>query len=167
GRLHRGSARRVVFGVAGGVLWPEAGRLVLIAEAAIARRRVRVDRHLAVEERYGFGPPGLAEIAQAEALPLPGAHRNAALKIRQGERALPITAVGHAENAEQRRVLRDGQQLAVALCPALWREVERELSNLTNEGIRHDPRLRLVLRRKDAEQRDDEVDHQERLHVVV
>ena len=70
-----------------------------------------------------------------------------------------------AEQREERRVLRDRQELAVAERPARRREVESERcgSRRRMDRTRRSPRLA----REDAEQRNDVVDAQERLHVVV
>ena len=55
------------------------------------------------------------------------------LEIRQPRRGASVAAVGRSENREQRRVLRDGQQLAVAKRPAPRREIAAEHDDLTDE----------------------------------
>jgi hypothetical protein len=49
----------------------------------------------------------------------------------------PISAVGRAEQREERLVLIDWQQLTIAHCPALWGKVETHNSDLTEEGFGH------------------------------
>ena len=63
--------------------------------------------------------------------------KRAPLQIRQRKVALAVAAVGGPEQREQRRVLRDRQELAVAERPALRGEVERKDANLGNERIGH------------------------------
>jgi hypothetical protein len=99
---------------------------------------MRVPRDLALEERHGLAAARLAEIVQGQTRPLAGMHRRTALQVRQREVALAIAAVGGAQQREERRVLRDRQQLAIALGPALGREVEREDADFRNERIGHD-----------------------------
>src|SRR4051812_28073543 len=90
-------------------------------------------------------------------------HRRATLQVRQRKVRLAVAAVGGAEQREQRRVLREGQELAVAPRPPLGREIEREDADLGNKGIGHG--VLLGRAREDAEQRDDEVDTKVRLKV--
>src|SRR5688572_16349240 len=92
-------------------------------------------------------------------------HRCSAFQVGQGEGGLAVAAVGRAQQREQRRVLRQRQQLAVAPRPPLWREVEREYADLGNEWVGHE-----VLSggaRKNTEQRNDEADAEIRLKVRV
>ncbi len=98
-----------------------------------------------------------------DALPL--LHRRIALHVGQPEGALAVAAIGGAEQGEQRGVLRDRHQLAVAEGPSPRRKIEREDADLGHEWIRHGPVLALA--RINAEQRNDEVDAKVGLHVVV
>src|SRR5438309_1686185 len=52
-------------------------------------------------------------------------NRHLATEVRQREIDAPVAAIGSAEQGEQRLVLVDRQQLAVAKCPPLGGEVER------------------------------------------
>src|SRR5262249_14211831 len=63
--------------------------------------------------------------------------RCAALQVGQCEGAPAVAAVGRAEQREQRRVLRDGKQLACADGPPSGREVEGEHAYLGDEGTCH------------------------------
>jgi hypothetical protein len=57
-------------------------------------------------------------------------HRNPAAEVRKGEVDPSVAPVIRAEQREQRLVLVDGQQLAVALGPALRREAEAHQAQL-------------------------------------
>ena len=108
-----------------------------LASAGSSRRRahrVAVRRDLGLQQRDGLGAAGLAEVVQREPRPWPGA--SGALPCRSGSAnvLLAVAAVGRAEQREQRGVLRDRQQLAVAQRPALGREVERKMRISATNG---------------------------------
>jgi hypothetical protein len=124
-----------------------------------------VRRDLALEQRHRLLAAGLAEVVQAQPGPWPGASARA-LQVGKREVRLAVAAVGGAEQREQRGVLRERQELAVAERPALRREVEREDADLGDEWIISMVFL-LGRAREDPEQRDDEVDAQVRLEVRV
>src|SRR5687768_6043467 len=64
-------------------------------------------------------------------------HRSAPLEVREREIRLPVPAVRRAQQGEQCRVLREGQQLAVTPGPSLRREVEGEDANFCDEWVCH------------------------------
>src|SRR5258705_205166 len=101
-------------------------------------------------------PAGSPKKSLSRAGRLPRARGKGALKIGKGEVLFSSAAVKRSEQREQRRVLGDRQQLAVAQSPASGREVAGENPDLGDERARHG--WPLGLRRKYAEQRDDETD---------
>ena len=107
---------------------------------------------------------GAAGLGQDEAVAL--VDRNPPAQVGQRERALAVAAVGRADQLEQRLVLGDRQQLALAEHPARGGEVAREHPDLADIWLCH-RRSSSVRRREDALQRDAEVQRQERLHVQV
>jgi hypothetical protein len=62
-------------------------------------------------------------------------NRRASAQIGEPERRLPVAAVRRAEEREQRRVLRDREDLPLAECPAARREVAGEDHDLADERI--------------------------------
>ena len=104
-----------------------------------------------------------------------GWHRS--LQVGQGEGRFAVAAIIGAEQREERGVLRDRQQLAVALGPAGGGEIAPEHADLGDEwgwtcAVLHYHGRRggataLVLLRKYAEQRDDVADREGRLDIVV
>src|SRR6478609_1477830 len=93
-------------------------------------------------------------------------HRSVALHVGKGEIRLAVAAVGRAEQREKSGVLRKRQDLTVAERPPFGGEVEGEDADFSNEWI-HGCLSSLGLAREDPEQRNDEVDAQVRLEVVV
>src|ERR1700761_3102841 len=59
------------------------------------------------------------------------------LDVGQGKGGLSIASVGGAEEGKQGGILGDGQNLAVAQGPALWREIETDQRNGSHVDIRH------------------------------
>ena len=72
-------------------------------------------------------PTHLAEVAQRESLPLAGLHGSVSLQVGQREGGLAVTAVGRAEQREERGVLRDRHQLPVAEGPAGRRKLNGKM----------------------------------------
>jgi hypothetical protein len=66
------------------------------------------------------------------------APRYRTLEVGQREIARAVAAVLGAEQREQRGVLRDGQNLPLAKCPADWREVECKQSNFGDKWVHRD-----------------------------
>src|SRR4051794_9978838 len=91
-----------------------------------------VHRQLLGGQRYRLHPAGLAQYETAALV-----HRHPGLQVRQCEGLLAIAAVGGADEVEQRVVLGDGQELALAEQPADRREVAAEHPDLTDVGITH------------------------------
>src|SRR5207253_3858955 len=117
---------------------PVAGQRVVggdrVVAALVARvERVRVPGHRGVEQRHRLLAARLPLRVVGQALPLARLDRHRALKIRQREVGLAVTAVHRAEQREERRVLRYRQQLAVARGPAGRGEVVREDADLCYE----------------------------------
>src|SRR5690348_17328463 len=72
---------------------------------------------------------------QRESGALSWMHRRIALHIGQREIGFPVTAIGRAQEREQRGILTERQDLPVAKCPALGSEVKREDANFSNKWI--------------------------------
>src|SRR5262245_6132973 len=70
-------------------------------------------------------------------------HRCIPLKIGQREGRLPIASVRRAEQREERGVLGNRHQLAVAEGPAFRREVEWKDPDLSNKRVGHRSVLRV------------------------
>src|SRR5215218_4404199 len=110
-------------------------------------------RRLAHHEGMKLLPAGCAEGIAAEA------DRNASAQVRQREVRLPVAAVHRAEQREQRLILVNGQELAVALRPALRRKIKSKYLNLAHERRAHrdDPLNASGTGREDTLQGDAEV----------
>src|SRR5271154_1838943 len=76
-----------------------------------------------------------AVIRQPRPLALPD--RGAAAQIGQLKSRRAVTAVGGAEQREQRRVLVDRQHLTGAKSPSSWGKVVRKKRDLADKGICH------------------------------
>lgn len=98
-------------------------------------RGMGVRRHLRLQQRDCLLAGGFTQVAQAQARSLACLHGRAALEIGQGEVALAIAAVGSAQQGEQRSVLANGHELAVAQGPALGSKVPRENPDLSKKWI--------------------------------
>src|SRR3954471_17751541 len=123
-----------------------------------------VDGNLAFEQAHSVRAARFAKVVQTQSRPLPWVHRSTSLQVGQGEVALAIPAIGGAEQREERGVLPEWQELAIAPGPALGREVEGEDANFSDKRVGHQDLL-LCRRGADAKQRDDEVDAEIRLQI--
>src|SRR5829696_7497927 len=92
--------------------------------------------------------------------------RHAAAQVGYAERRLTVAAVGRPDQLEQRLVLGDREQLALAEHPPRRREVPAEHPNLTDVWLGHES-VSSVPAREDALQRDAEAQRQEGLLVEV
>src|SRR3954453_13071602 len=99
---------------------------------------MRGKRNLALEQRDRLRSAAFTEKALRQAGPVSLMHRRATLQVRQRKIALAVAAIEGAEQREQRRVLRDRQQLSIAPLPAFGREVERKNADFGDEGIGHE-----------------------------
>src|SRR5262249_17040094 len=99
------------------------------------REAVVVGRDFRVEQGHVLRPCGFAKVIQRQAWSLAGVKRRVALKIRQLEIRSSIAAIGRPEQREQRRILRNREQLASAERPAEGGEVERENPYLGDERV--------------------------------
>jgi hypothetical protein len=70
--------------------------------------------------------------------------QSAAPEVRQREGRDPIPAIGCAEHCEERLVLDDWNQSAVAKSPAAGREIAREYLDFANVWFSHGMVLRAV-----------------------
>src|SRR5947209_16397437 len=120
--------------------------------------------NFAFEQRHSLRPAGLAEIMQGKTGALAGMHRRVALHVGKGEIRLAVAAIGRAKQGEQSGILRDRQELPVTERPALRREIEGIDADFGNERIHG---VLSGLGREEAEQRDDEVETEIRLEIVV
>src|SRR4051812_35467730 len=121
-------------------------------------------RNLTLQERHRLRATCLPKVVKREARPLPRVHGSISLHVRQGEVRLAIASIGRPKQGEKRRVLREWKDLTVTERPSLGRKVERENANLCHKRVHVSL---LGLRREDAKQRNDEVDAEVRLEVVV
>src|SRR4051794_31547367 len=101
---------------------------------------------------------------QGETGPLPWMHRDIPLHIWERKIALAVPTIGGTEQGEERGVLTNRQNLTVTECPAFGCKVERKNSYFSNEWVHV---FSLCLGRENAEQRDDEVDTQIGLKVIM
>src|SRR3954471_863392 len=125
-------------------------------------------------QRDLFRAAGLGEYESAALM-----KRDAPAQVRQGERRLSVSAVGSADQLEQRLVLRDRQELTLAEHPAGRGEVPGEHANLANVWLSHactsfmsaDSRwcrcVHSCWRWEDALQGNAETERQERLQVQM
>ena len=130
---------------------------------------MRVDGDLLGGECDLLHAPFLAElVGLGDSGALPRMNRHSSLQVGEVEGFLSITAVCRADEGEQRVVLRNRHRRPVAECPARRSEVAAEHPNLTDEWLTHDAVAPLSIpRREDALKGDDEVQHQERLPVLM
>ena len=87
------------------------------------------------QQRYALLTAGLTQLAQAEARSLALLQWRGALEIRQGKVALSIAAIGGAQQREKRRVLADGQELAITEGPARGGKVSCKYSYFSYKWI--------------------------------
>ena len=125
----RAAPRAVSFGGQGAV-WGVRRRL-----GGDGRERMRVRWVLRGEQRDRLPTLHLADIIEGEPWPLALADRNAASQVRQRKSGLAVAAIEGAEEREQRRVLRDRQQLAFAERPSDRGEIKRENGDLADKGF--------------------------------
>src|SRR6185503_12140850 len=95
----------------------------------------------------------------------PHMDRNSTGEVREIKRFLAVTAVSGSNELKENFVLSDRKSRSLAEHPAVRREVACKHSDFTDIWCHFVPPL--VLRRKDALQRNNEVQHQVRHHVVV
>src|SRR3954463_2596078 len=93
--------------------------------------------NLALEQGHSLCAARLAKVVQAQPWPLTWVHRSASLQVGQGEVALAVSAIRGAEQREERGVLRERQELAIAPRPALGCEVEGEDADFSNKRVCH------------------------------
>ena len=96
---------------------------------------------------------------------IPLMDRQPSAQIRQSEIILPITAIGGANEIEERLVFTDRDDLPFAGHPACRGKVPREHAYFTNVRLSHEKDLGWGW--KDALEGDAEVDRQKRLHIQV
>src|SRR5580693_3674435 len=96
---------------------------------------MRVGRRLRSEERDRFHALHAADGVVGESQPLALADRNPAAQVRQRKVRDAVSAIESAEKREQRRVLRDRQQLALTESPPLRGEIKWEKGDLTEKGF--------------------------------
>src|SRR5207244_184191 len=104
--------------------------------AVVAANGVIMDGNLADEQRYTLGPAHLAQIAQAQSLPLTRLHGRISLHVGESKSRLAISSVGRPQQREQCGVLGNRHQLPITKSPALGRKVKREDSDFSYEWIR-------------------------------
>src|SRR5580704_7039722 len=165
----RDLARPARQGAAGRSLAARSSRRAGRREAMVVRRDLlRVQRDV-------FGAGKLADHVGRK--PLAGALMdcNPGLQIRQRESADAVAAIGGADEVEERRILIDRYELAIAKGPAGDGEGAAEHDDLSDKWLAHgrtSPTVRyglllLVARRENARQRDAIVDRQVRLDVAM
>ncbi len=100
---------------------------------------MRVRWKIANRERRRFGSAALTQHIGAEASTKPGVDRDAPLKIRQGESLYSVPAVGRSQDREERRVLRNREQLPIAEGKASRGPVAAKENNHAQIRIHRDP----------------------------
>src|SRR5947209_9952761 len=133
GQIRRPAVRRCA-DCGGNVL---AGRRCRLDEGRIRglRRRLRevvMRRHLAGDDGVGLLATGLTEGELRSRT-----DRHAAAAIRQREGRLTIAAIGGSQKRKEGLILVDWQELAVALRPPRWSEVEAYKAHLGHKRRRH------------------------------
>src|SRR5215208_1102726 len=93
--------------------------------------------NLAFEQAHSLRAACFAKVVQTQTRALPWVHRSTSLEVGQSEVALAIPTIGGPEQREERGVLRERQELAVAPGPALGCEVEWKNPDLSDERIGH------------------------------
>src|SRR5262245_40387783 len=91
-------------------------------------------------------------------------HRSVSLHVRKREVRFTVTAVGGAKQREERGGLRNGHQLAVTERPSFGCKIKWENADLSNKRVCHKI---LCLRWEDTKERDDEVNAEIGLEIVV
>src|SRR5215469_3109869 len=106
-----------------------------------------VERYLGGGAAYRRRSLNFAEHRIKAAWPVPPMHRNLPLQVRQREGRRAVAAIGCTKDREQGSVLLYREQLAVAHCPAVRREVKPEAANFPDKGRRHGGLLNCVMGR--------------------
>ncbi|SOY61729.1 hypothetical protein CBM2586_A50027 [Cupriavidus phytorum] len=127
--------------------------------------RMGVPGDLARQQRYVGAAEGLADGACAQSRSCALAQRQVAAQVGQPEGGGAVAAVDSAQQREQHLVLGNAERLASAELPSRRCKVACKHADLTHERLRHD--VSSTPARVDAGQRNDVVQHQRRLHVVV
>ena len=109
-----------------------------------ARGRVLVGREMSGGERHLGQSASLPEVVKRQPRTLPHPQWRAPLEIRQAEGANPVATVRGSEQREERGVLRDREELAVAKGIVLRGKVARKHSDFCDERTGHGV-LRLVV----------------------
>ena len=105
---------------------------IYVRRQLVSLEQVSVRRHFLLRHRVKLLPCRLSEKPS-----LAHVNGNTAAEVRQGERRLPVAAISRSEYGEERLVLVDGQELAVAKGPALRRVVPGDDLNFRHEWCRH------------------------------
>src|SRR5262245_35030809 len=87
----------------------------------------------------GLYAAGLADGVVGKALSLSGADRNATAQVGDAECALPVAAIGRADERKKILVARDGQERSIAQRPALGRKVAGKHDDLADKRRWHVP----------------------------
>src|SRR6185437_16922963 len=90
-------------------------------------------RHLRRQQSNIFAAARLTDRIRTKADSVALMNGNTALQIRQGERLYTVPAVISSKQGKQCGVLADGQQLPVAKCPFIGREVPANHPDLTEK----------------------------------
>src|SRR6266536_1596641 len=92
-------------------------------------------------------------------------HRRITLHIRQGKVAFAVASISRSEKREQGRILTERQYLTIAKGPAFRRKVKWKNANFSYKWVHG--LISLALQRNNPEERDDEVNTQVRLKIIV
>jgi len=129
---------------------------------------VRMNGHFRHEERHALLAAGFAQVAKTETRTLASLQRGLPLEIWQSKVALAVTTVGGAEKRKQGRILADGQQLPVALSPAVWSKVSGKNPDFSDKWIGQGVASPLLILTGEYPLKcDDEIQHQIRRHVFM
>src|SRR6185503_1952713 len=103
-----------------------------------AHRLVVMQRYLLKRQRYRLHARFFSElVGNAIALIRSRMHRNTPLQVGQREGFLAVTAVGCADQREERVVFRNRDERAVAEGPTIRREAAAEHADFTDKGFTH------------------------------
>ena len=114
-----------------------AGGNVAVAGSAHGVDDMGVRRHLRHRQRDGLSADLLAELVGRQPPTGALAKRDAAAQIGERKRHRTVAAIGGSDHVEQRGVVRDRQQSAVAQGPADRRKIACEYHDLTDKRTGH------------------------------
>ena len=129
--------------------------------------RMGVGGHLCLVQGHLFHAHRRSQCPRRQARAAAEVHRRTSPQIRQIEHLLSVSTVDRAEQGKQRSVRTDLENLSVRELPAARREVAREHRDLTDEWFEDGKRQIRLMRGIYAFGRNQVIDSQARLVVLV